>query len=320
MATWQDTITADTRTQGGVTALIAKTHEAMIAVGCVQTDDTGQLDLDSYPPIVSGTTTNHGYRVYELNDSESAEHPVFIKLEFVTRRNGNPDCLMLETWVTVGFATDGAGQVLAPRAVANTPNTGYPGGSGLVPAVTSNAPCFACKHDGFLFLLVGCGYMKYSGGSNIPAQTAAVFAISHHPRGITLFHSHNVHATQAPSASNPNELAHTVVDRVSEVTVGPYQRTLPMVQPASAGGSIIAVPALVCGAQSAWFDPNIVSVPVSAVSLSTTVELSLDDVEDATYLVLPQATAANAAGLVGRIVVTADYRDVFGRAIAVRWE
>jgi hypothetical protein len=315
MATWQDTLTADTRTKAGVTAWINKVHAAMLAVGCVQTDDTGQLDIDSYPDpdlgLGAGVAVPYGYRIYEMNDSLSATEPVYIKLEFVGKRHGVAGSLIGETLVTVGFSTDGAGGMDAPVAAALTPHTGYTAYN--TQSIVSDAPCYACKVNGFLCVAVGIGYTRYI----TTHQTATFFALSRHGANVVLYHVHNSSAANVPDYT---QLAYTSISRDTMTAVGPrgYATNIPAV--GAAGGLVVGIPATVIGTDAAWMDSNIITVRRGAVTENAPVALSLDDVTDQTYLVLPCPFATSSAGTEKRLDFVADTRDRFNSIIAVRWE
>lgn len=316
MTTWQDTLTADTRTKGGVTAWINKVHAAMLAVGCVQTDDTGQLDIDSYPDpdlgLGAGVAVPYGYRIYELNDSLSATEPVYIKLEFVGKRHGVAGSLIGETLVTVGFSTDGAGGMDAPVAAALTPHTSYSASS--TQNIVSDAPCYACKVDGFLCVAVGIGYTRTSSS---PHQTATFFALSRHGASVVLYHVHNSDAT---NANNYTELVYTAISRDTMTAVGPRGYAMNIPVEGAVGGLVVGIPATVIGTDAAWMDSNVITVRRGAVTENAPVALSLDDVTDQTYLVLPCPFATSTAGTEKRLDFVADTRDRFNSIIAVRWE
>jgi hypothetical protein len=316
MATWQDTLTADTRTKAGVTAWISQVHAAMLAVGCVQTDDTGQLDIDSYPDpdlgLGGGVAVPYGYRIYELNDSLSASEPVYIKLEFVGKRHGAAGSLIGETLVTVGFSTDGAGGMDAPVAAALTPHTGYT--TSNTQNIVSDAPCYACKVDGFLCVAVGIGYTRYSTSTH---QTATFFALSRHGASVTLYHAHN---SNVAGSGSYTELVYTAISRDTMTAVGPRGYAMNVPVEGAVGGLVVGIPATVIGTDAVWTDNNVITVRRGAVTENAPVALSLDDVTDRTYLVLPGPFAGSTAGTEKRLDFVADTRDRYNSIVAVRWE
>ena len=100
-------------------------HDALIAVGMVQTADTGQVDLTTVNK--PGTANNSaGYRIYRFSDALQATAPVFIKIEFGTGADASRPSL----WTTVGNNTNGAGTLTGQvstrvqSAPSATPATG----------------------------------------------------------------------------------------------------------------------------------------------------------------------------------------------------
>lgn len=81
-------------------------HDALEAVGMVQTADTGQLN----PATVTFPGTNFvdaGYEVWRFDDAEQASFPIFVKV--IYGRNGGTDEPRVK--LVVGGATDGAGSI-----------------------------------------------------------------------------------------------------------------------------------------------------------------------------------------------------------------
>lgn len=87
-------------------AWAAGIHAQIIAMGLVQTTDTGQVDLSTVTkPTVANTFA--GYRVYRFADSLQATKPVFIKLEWGVAAAVTTPNMRLQ----VGVATNGAGTI-----------------------------------------------------------------------------------------------------------------------------------------------------------------------------------------------------------------
>lgn len=80
-------------------------HDAMLAVGFVQTSDTGQIDFNAIT-VMPAVNTNVGYAIYELNDSLSGTQPIYVKIEFKTWIATNAKAMPT---TQVGRGTDGAG-------------------------------------------------------------------------------------------------------------------------------------------------------------------------------------------------------------------
>lgn len=89
------------------TEWVRSMHAALLAVGLVQTADTGQLNPVaglSTPPAGSPG----GYLIYRFNDTLQATAPVFIKIEPGAPPSSS-DARVGGIWVTVGSGTNGAG-------------------------------------------------------------------------------------------------------------------------------------------------------------------------------------------------------------------
>lgn len=83
-------------------AHVNQLHSELLGVGFVATSDTGQLDLGSSPTLANSSLV--GFRLYELNDSLSGTHPIYLRIEFWTMNN-----LKLNINMRIGKGTDGAG-------------------------------------------------------------------------------------------------------------------------------------------------------------------------------------------------------------------
>lgn len=110
-------------------------HDAFIACGWVQTDDTGQLDIAT-AEVPTAQNTAAGHLMYRLDDDFQGVAPVFVKFE--PGRGASTSANVPTAWFTVGQATDGSGEVssvLLPRmATASGTN---------VPGVTNEYPSYA---------------------------------------------------------------------------------------------------------------------------------------------------------------------------------
>lgn len=93
-------ITDDATYRQFVTAV----HDAIVAVGLVNTADTGQIDEDTALRPVT-TNTDGGYKIYRFDDAKQATAPWFIKV--IYGRGSNTNVTRLR--VAVGTGTDGAG-------------------------------------------------------------------------------------------------------------------------------------------------------------------------------------------------------------------
>lgn len=95
-------------------AWITAVHDALIAVGLVQTADTGQLDIATINKPGSGASVA-GYRIYRFNDALQATAPIFIKVQFGTASTATRAGL----WFEVGTSTNGAGTIGGQKTAVN---------------------------------------------------------------------------------------------------------------------------------------------------------------------------------------------------------
>lgn len=84
-------------------------HDALAAVGLVQTADTGQINISTIP--TTGTQDfSLGYEIWRFNDALQSTAPVFIKVEYGTRANvGGGAWVAPALFLSTGQGTNGAG-------------------------------------------------------------------------------------------------------------------------------------------------------------------------------------------------------------------
>ena len=108
---------------------VAIIHNAILSVGLVQTSDTGQINPAT---VLRSATTNtpSGYIIYAFADALQATYPVYIKIEY----GAGVGTSEIGFWVTVGFATNGAGTITGYSQTnrfvfpSSTTNVTTPGG------------------------------------------------------------------------------------------------------------------------------------------------------------------------------------------------
>jgi hypothetical protein len=84
-------------------------HAAILAGGFVNTADTGQIDLTTVvKPAAIGTSA--GYKIYQSQDAGAGQNNYYIKIEF---GSGSTNAAQSSIWITVGWATDGAGNLVS---------------------------------------------------------------------------------------------------------------------------------------------------------------------------------------------------------------
>lgn len=140
---------------------IQSMHDNILASGLVQTADTGQLDIAGIS-AVPAAGAYAGYLVYKFADSLAGAKPVFIKLRPYVGQMGGSTYLVGTVAATVGFSTDGAGNMTGI-------NTGefnfYNSGAGSVRSFTSGATTsYAIHSEGRFALALGinCYYNSYN--------------------------------------------------------------------------------------------------------------------------------------------------------------
>jgi len=139
-------VVADNGTAGSGTAIrawVQKVHDALVAIGMVQTSDTGQANISTLvAPSAAGTAA--GYEIWRFNDTLQATAPVFFKLEYGSGSAGASP----QMWITVGKGTDGAGNitnVLFARqtGISGGSTSGNPSGTGTGYAASGDGCCIA---------------------------------------------------------------------------------------------------------------------------------------------------------------------------------
>ena len=90
-------------------AWVASMIAAIVAGGWVQTADTGQINTATVtaPAVVN---TSQGYAIFRSNDAGGSLVDFYIKVEF---GSGAVSALRPSVWITVGWATDGAGNLVS---------------------------------------------------------------------------------------------------------------------------------------------------------------------------------------------------------------
>lgn len=91
------------------TSVFTSIHNAIIALGFVQTSDTGQMNTSSPPAYSSVAATVYGYTVYRFDDAAQSTFPIFFKIKW---RNGSTtNTSSFNHQISVGTASDGAGNI-----------------------------------------------------------------------------------------------------------------------------------------------------------------------------------------------------------------
>ena len=129
-------------------AWVAGIHAQLLAVGLVNTADTGQINPATVLAPASWNTIQ-GYEIWRFNDALQSTAPVFIKVEY--GGNGAQGATGIGMFVTVGTATNGAGTLTGTVGVRR--NLFYSGGSSTTPGMVLASYC--CSDGSGLVLVNG---------------------------------------------------------------------------------------------------------------------------------------------------------------------
>jgi hypothetical protein len=111
-----------------VVTSFADIHNSLIAVGLVQTSDTGQMTFPYTAPVSLSNNVLLGYTVYRFNDSYQTSYPIFIRIEWRTSQPGNASKLAYN--ILVGSSSNGSGTITGSQLSTNVWNTGLYSGAG----------------------------------------------------------------------------------------------------------------------------------------------------------------------------------------------
>lgn len=127
LTTWTSVV-SNTSSDATWRSEMTSIHNAIIAVGLVQTADTGQINLST--AVRAAVSTPVGYEIFAFNDALQATYPVYIKVEYGMGTSSNYPGI----WITVGNSTDGAGTLngyKTSRYYLSTGGTSTTGSSGV---------------------------------------------------------------------------------------------------------------------------------------------------------------------------------------------
>ncbi len=87
----------------------------LATLGWVQTADTGQINWSTVTkPTLANTVA--GYEIWRMNDALQSTAPIFLKIEYGTGAAATNSAI----WITVGFSTDGAGNLNSTNVSTRT--------------------------------------------------------------------------------------------------------------------------------------------------------------------------------------------------------
>jgi hypothetical protein len=136
----------------------------IVAAGITKTTDTGQIDWTTVA-FPSTTLQKRGYEIYRFNDALQATRPVFMRIDYGSGSyQYNP-----MMWLTVGTATDGAGNITAhasfPNSIAAVRTLHYNTGSAFYSATPQ--PVYVDSDGG--------GSLMVAGWFNVPGSSSPTF-------------------------------------------------------------------------------------------------------------------------------------------------
>lgn len=148
-------------------------HDGMIAVGMVQTTDTGQLDLETLPS--SGNIVQreiYGFKCYKMEDGISL--PVYLKVIFRVAAGASSGRILWHISVSIGLGTNGDGTLTqATPAVELGTTAGYLnldlGKIGL------SFPSMFCMANGYLGVSFKQGIIPAAQSGPGPAAHSTLF-------------------------------------------------------------------------------------------------------------------------------------------------
>lgn len=132
-------------------------HNALAAVGLVQTADTGQINPATVA-LPGAITTSAGYEIWRFSDALQATLPIFIKLEYGTGSVISRPSF----WITVGSATNGAGTLSGALATRTQ-----------IPATTTKTAGATLP----LYVCAGSGYVHLSANSETASSSTLLFGV-----------------------------------------------------------------------------------------------------------------------------------------------
>lgn len=146
MAAQTVTIALDNGTDAQFRAWGKAISDQMALGGWTKGTDSGQIDWATVLKPASGNVSQ-GYEVWRSNDAGGGLVNIFVKIEYGSQSTaGNPGI-----WITVGFASDGAGNL---TGVVSTRRQVYGGSQTSGTAVANNL----AAGSGYACMVLGTGY------------------------------------------------------------------------------------------------------------------------------------------------------------------
>ena len=102
------------------TSVFTSIHNAFIALGFVQTSDTGQLNISSPGAYNTTALFDYGYTVYRFDDAAQSTFPIFFRIDWMNQNTSSTASFQFQ--LHIGTASDGAGVI---TAAGGTTVSGY---------------------------------------------------------------------------------------------------------------------------------------------------------------------------------------------------
>lgn len=154
MATDQRNLPAYFNVDADFQAWVAGIHAQLLAVGLVNTADTGQINPATVTKPSAGGAAQ-GYEIWRFNDTLQATVPVFVKFEYGSGATLDRPGL----WFTVGSGSNGAGTLIGQVGARRS------GGSGISKSAGVTLPSYFCGDGSGLVYVTNydstnasCGY------------------------------------------------------------------------------------------------------------------------------------------------------------------
>lgn len=262
----------------GIKAWIQLTHDAFISVGCIQTEDTGQLDIESITDITLVSSTL-GYRIYELNDSLSSTYPIYIKVTFAPRRSSNTSTLPATPNCSVQFGkgTNGSGGLVGAVSIGDAYSS-FTSNSGAI-SYYDSSHSLAYKEDGYLVALVG--QTCFSGPLNSYGSPLFFLLKRLNTEGdFTVIYPTNTIGTRSATRSDLLSVTYQYITGQALESQAPVFMGVPN---SIVNGIVYAVPAVVASNDGISIIPECVCFPLSAYSPNVNIPLTLDGVSENLY-------------------------------------
>ena len=156
-------------TNAGFQAWGSELATAIQAVGFTKTSDTGQINWSTVATPTANNTVA-GYEIYQFTDSLQSTSPIFFKVEYgsgpnhVAAASGYP-----MVWITVGKATDGAGNLMGVTTTRAT-TMGMSSASGGITSPSTTYPSYVCGDGSYLGVMTKVGGLTqyYGAGDHGP--------------------------------------------------------------------------------------------------------------------------------------------------------